>query len=90
MEYVEGRTVIKLVNSRGPFPEWLCRHVFCQLISALEYLHEDKKMVHRDLKVENIIVDKFGNIQCPKCCSIVNASYGYCQRCGKNFNFPIH
>ena len=63
MEYVEGRTIFKLICAKGSLPEWLCRHVFCQLISALEYLHENKKMVHRDLKAENIMLDKYGNIR---------------------------
>ena len=62
-EYVEGKTVFDLINSYGCLPEWLCRHIFCQLICALEYLHVEKNVVHRDLKAENIILDINKNIR---------------------------
>ncbi|EAY23601.1 protein kinase, putative [Trichomonas vaginalis G3] len=63
MEYVEGRTIFKLINAKGALPEWLCRHVFCQLICALDYLHSTLKCVHRDIKAENIMLDNSGNIK---------------------------
>lgn len=63
MEYVEGRTIFKLINAKGALPEWLCRHVFCQLICALDYLHTTLKCVHRDIKAENIMLDHSGNIK---------------------------
>ena len=33
-------------------------HIMKQLFQALKYLHETKKIIHRDLKVENILVEK--------------------------------
>ena len=36
MEYVQGNTLYKFISTRGRSPEWLCRHIFCQLISTLE------------------------------------------------------
>jgi len=37
--------------------EELCRRYFRQLISALEYCHENAKIIHRDIKPENILVE---------------------------------
>ena len=62
-EYVEGKTVFDVINSYGCLPEWFCRHIFCQLICALEYLHVEKNVVHRDLKAENILLDSNRNIR---------------------------
>lgn len=39
------------------------RRLFGQLVSAIEYLHNDKKVAHRDLKPDNILLhDKEGEI----------------------------
>jgi serine/threonine protein kinase len=37
--------------------EDIARHYFLQILSAVEYLHVDQKIIHRDLKLENILVD---------------------------------
>jgi polo-like kinase 1 len=34
------------------------RHFMHQIISALQYLHNDKKIIHRDLKLGNLFVNK--------------------------------
>mmetsp|Transcript_26337 Transcript_26337/g.73597 ORF Transcript_26337/g.73597 Transcript_26337/m.73597 type:complete len:363 (+) Transcript_26337:62-1150(+) len=33
-----------------------------QLVSVLEYLHEEASIVHRDIKPQNLLLDEFGNI----------------------------
>lgn len=33
--------------------------------------------------------DKYGNIQCPKCCSIVTAKYGFCPKCRTKFKLDV-
>lgn len=63
MEYVEGKTLLKLINMHKGIPEWQAQHYFCQLISVLDYLHNDLRITHRDIKTENIIVDNYGNIR---------------------------
>jgi serine/threonine protein kinase len=37
--------------------EDIARYYFSQILSGLEYLHVEKKIIHRDLKLENILVD---------------------------------
>ena len=63
MELVDGGSLFSLVTRRGVPPEWRIRHIFCELISALDYLHEELHIAHRDLKLENIILDRYGNIR---------------------------
>jgi serine/threonine protein kinase len=63
MEYVEHGTILHYVNSHGPLPEERARRYFCQLMSALDYLHNTKFIAHRDLKAENVLLDRHDNIR---------------------------
>ena len=36
---------------------------FAEIISAVEYLHEEKHIIHRDIKPQNILVDRFSRIK---------------------------
>ncbi|OHT00583.1 CAMK family protein kinase [Tritrichomonas foetus] len=63
MEYVENGNLLDYVNNNGRLNEEQARKYFCQLISALEYLHKEQKVAHRDLKCENILLDKYNNIR---------------------------
>ncbi|MFN9907368.1 MAG: protein kinase domain-containing protein [bacterium] len=38
--------------------EALAKHLFKQLVDAVTYLHTVAKVVHRDLKLENIVLDR--------------------------------
>lgn len=46
----------------GPFPEPLARFYFYQLISGLKYCH-DMGVCHRDLRLENLLLDNYGNLK---------------------------
>ena len=61
MELVDGQTLYDHANFCGPFPEWKIRRYLAQLVVALEYLHK-RSIAHRDLKCENIMIDKYDNI----------------------------
>ena len=63
MEYVENGNLLEHVNNNGRLNEEQARRYFAQLISALEYLHIDQKVAHRDLKCENVLLDKYHNIR---------------------------
>tara|TARA_B100001287_G_C22644166_1_gene511756 strand:- start:151 stop:1377 length:1227 start_codon:yes stop_codon:yes gene_type:complete len=61
LEYCENGTLHKFLNKR-PLKEKHCRFYFSQIISALKYLHKIN-ILHRDLKPQNILLDKFNNIK---------------------------
>lgn len=63
MENVENGTVLTEINKTFGLPEWKARHVFCQLICTLDYLHSELHIAHRDLKAENIMFDRNNNIR---------------------------
>lgn len=56
MEYIPGGELFQYVSDRQRLSERETRIVMMQLIEAVEYLHS-MNIVHRDLKLENIIVD---------------------------------
>ena len=54
LSYHPGQTLDVAVKGRT-FPERTARQLFCQLMSAIGYLHE-QGVLHRDVKAENILV----------------------------------
>lgn len=61
MELVEGTNLLNLVNKHKGLPIQEAQNIFAQLIIVIEYLQE-MNISHRDLKLENILIDKYGHI----------------------------
>ncbi|KAG5519772.1 hypothetical protein PMAC_000045 [Pneumocystis sp. 'macacae'] len=62
LEYVPGGSVTALLNNYGAFEEPLIRNFVRQILKGLNYLH-NKKIIHRDIKGANILVDNKGVIK---------------------------
>lgn len=61
-EYVNGGQMLDYIISHGRLRERSARKFARQIGSALEYCHRNS-IVHRDLKIENILISKTGNIK---------------------------
>lgn len=63
MELVDNGTLLEYINRNAPINENRARIIFAQIVAVLDYLHNEKRVVHRDLKAENILIDANDNIR---------------------------
>ena len=64
MELIDGCSLLDKVNLDDNFIGSIqAQHIFVQLASVVQYLHNTKKVAHHDLKLENIMVDVYGHIR---------------------------
>ncbi|XP_065863970.1 CBL-interacting serine/threonine-protein kinase 1-like [Euphorbia lathyris] len=62
LEYVNGGELFDRIASKGKLTEAEGRKLFQQLIDGVSYCH-NKGVFHRDLKLENVLIDAKGNIK---------------------------
>jgi serine/threonine protein kinase len=60
MEYVDGASLGDRLETQGPLAEAEAVRLFRQVGAALQWAH-DKKLVHRDVKPDNILVTSTGD-----------------------------
>jgi serine/threonine protein kinase len=62
LEYISGGSIKYVLDKYGPLNENLIKIFLKQILDGLEYLHS-KRIVHRDIKSANILLDVKGNIK---------------------------
>jgi len=62
MEYVEGETLKDLVRRQGRLGGSEAVRISLQLLAALEFAHRSG-IVHRDVKPQNVMLDRHGNVK---------------------------
>ncbi len=60
MEHIRGPNLKELIYQQGPFSVDGAVFIIGQVASALDYAHQ-RGLVHRDIKPQNILVDRDGN-----------------------------
>lgn len=61
MQHLPGGSLKDLVKKRGPLPEDEALHWVCQIAEALQYMHQEHRICHYDVKPGNILLDRKGN-----------------------------
>ncbi len=60
MEYVQGEDLERVINQEGVLPIETSINIIAQILNALDYAHK-QKIIHRDVKPQNILVTKKEN-----------------------------
>jgi len=56
MEYINGGNLFSFVKKRRKLSEKISKFLFRQIIEGIQHIHS-KNIVHRDIKLENILID---------------------------------
>eukprot|EP00928_Gymnodinium_smaydae_P039211 TRINITY_DN26828_c0_g1_i1.p1 TRINITY_DN26828_c0_g1~~TRINITY_DN26828_c0_g1_i1.p1 ORF type:complete len:532 (+),score=50.42 TRINITY_DN26828_c0_g1_i1:162-1757(+) len=62
LELIEGRELIDYLMARKTLEEGEARHLFRQIIDGVEHCHS-RGVAHRDLKLENLLLDHDNNVK---------------------------
>ena len=62
MEYINGGNLFSFVKKRRKLSEKTAKFLFKQIILGIQHIHSHK-IVHRDIKLENILIDLNNNIK---------------------------
>lgn len=60
MEFVDGSPLQKLLEKNGPLPVDKVIDIASEIISALAYAWQERKIIHRDIKPDNIMITSSG------------------------------
>jgi len=62
IDYMDGGDLLDDLHKKGRYTEHRAQQVSIQIVRALKHCH-DKRIVHRDVKPENILLDNKGNVK---------------------------
>ncbi|KAK6456855.1 uncharacterized protein RJT20DRAFT_134159 [Scheffersomyces xylosifermentans] len=61
LEYASGGELFDYILTHKYLKENVAKKLFAQLVSGVDYMHS-KGLIHRDLKLENLLLDKHKNV----------------------------
>ena len=62
MEYVDGQTLKQFIQNQHPIPLEQAIDIMMQITSAIGHAHQNN-IIHRDIKPQNILIDKQGRVK---------------------------
>lgn len=80
MEYLPGGDLMTILIKRDILPESEARFYLAECVLAVESVH-NLNYIHRDLKPDNILIDRYGHIKL--------ADFGLCKCCEINYDNPF-
>lgn len=60
MEFVDGLTLNQMIEKDGPMSSEKALAIASDMVAALSYAWKEKKLVHRDIKPDNIMINSVG------------------------------
>ena len=60
MEYCKHGSVARILKNKGSLPEDIIRSVCYQTLTGLQYIHDTKNIIHRDIKCGNVVISDEG------------------------------
>ena len=60
-ELISNCMMLDKINDMHGLPEKMARKYFNDILSAVTYLHKSRLIVHRDIKLQNILIEKNGS-----------------------------
>lgn len=79
-EYISGGELFSRLRKDGRFSNDVALFYACEILLSIQYLHQ-KDIVYRDLKPENLLIDKYGHIKI--------TDFGFAKRIENNRTYTL-
>ena len=63
LEYMDVGSLQKVLKEGSSLPKNIVSHITCDALKGLQYIHHTLKMIHRDFKPGNLLLNKRGDVK---------------------------